>query len=65
VLYYGTGLQEFGTDLGKHLNEIDNTGLIALGFEFFKAGPESGYENAYVNVVQKMNGRWGLKNNSK
>ncbi|MFM2316629.1 MAG: hypothetical protein RLZZ155_961, partial [Bacteroidota bacterium] len=65
VLYYGTGLMQFGTDVGQHLNEIDNTGLIALGFEFFKAGPESGYENAYVNVVQKMNGRWGLKNNSK
>jgi len=65
VLYYGTGLQLFGTEVGKHLNEIDQTGLIALGFEFFKTGPESGYENAYVNVVQKMNGRWGLKNNLK
>lgn len=65
VLYYGTGLQFFGTDLGNHLNEIDQSGLISLGFEFFKTGPESGYENAYVNVVQKMNGRWGLKNNSK
>lgn len=65
VLYYGTGLQLFGTDVGNHLNEIDQSGLIALGFEFFKTGPESGYENAYVNVVQKMNGRWGLKNNLK
>ena len=65
VLYYGTGLQLFGSDVGKHLNEIDQNGLIALGFEFFKTGPESGYENAYVNVVQKMNGRWGLKNNLK
>jgi ABC-type branched-subunit amino acid transport system substrate-binding protein len=65
VLYYGTGLQLFGSDVGKHLNEIDQTGLIALGFEFFKTGPESGYENAFVNVVQKMNGRWGLKNNLK
>jgi len=65
VLYYGTGLQLFGTEVGSHLNEIDSTGLVALGFEFFKTGPESGYENAYVNVVQKMNGRWGLKNNLK
>jgi ABC-type branched-subunit amino acid transport system substrate-binding protein len=65
VLYYGTGLQLFGTDVGNHLNEIDRTGLVALGFEFFKTGPESGYENAYVNVIQKMNGRWGLKNNLK
>jgi LysM repeat protein len=65
VLYYGTGLQLFGTEVGSHLNEIDQTGLIALGFEFFKTGPESGFENAYVNVVQKMNGRWGLKNNLK
>ncbi len=65
VLYYGTGLQLFGSDVGKHLNEIDQSGLISLGFEFFKTGPESGYENAYVNVVQKMNGRWGLKNNLK
>ena len=65
VLYYGTGLQIFGSDVGKHLNEIDQRGLISLGFEFFKTGPESGYENAYVNVVQKMNGRWGLKNNLK
>jgi hypothetical protein len=65
VLYYGTGLQLFGTDVGDHLNEIDPTGLVALGFEFFKTGPESGYENAYVNVIQKMNGRWGLKNNLK
>lgn len=65
VLYYGTGLELFGTDLGNHLNEIDRKGLISLGFEFFKTGPESGYENAFVNVVQKMNGKWGLKNNSK
>jgi ABC-type branched-subunit amino acid transport system substrate-binding protein len=65
VLYYGTGLQQFGTNVGAHLNEIDHSGLVALGFEFFKTGPESGYENAYVNVVQKMNGRWGLKNNLK
>jgi LysM repeat protein len=65
VLYYGTGLQLFGTDVGNHLNEIDQDGLIALGFEFFKTGPESGYENAFVNVVQKMNGKWGLKNNLK
>jgi len=65
VLYYGTGLQLFGTDVGNHLNEIDRAGLVALGFEFFKTGPESGYENAYVNVIQKMNGRWGLKNNLK
>lgn len=65
VLYYGTGLQLFGTEVGNHLNEIDPSGLIALGFEFFKTGPESGYENAYVNVIQKMNGRWGLKNNLK
>ena len=65
VLYYGTGLELFGTDVGNHLNEIDQTGLVALGFEFFKTGPESGYENAYVNVIQKMNGRWGLKNNLK
>ena len=65
VLYYGTGLQLFGTDVGNHLNEIDQTGLVSLGFEFFKTGPESGYENAFVNVVQKMNGRWGLKNNLK
>jgi len=65
VLYYGTGLQQFGTEVGQHLNEIDDSGLIALGFEFFKTGPESGYENAYVNIVQKMNGRWGLKNNLK
>jgi LysM repeat protein/ABC-type branched-subunit amino acid transport system substrate-binding protein len=65
VLYYGTGLQLFGTDVGNHLNEIDQSGLVALGFDFFKTGPESGYENAFVNVVQKMNGRWGLKNNLK
>jgi hypothetical protein len=57
VLYYGTGLQLFGTDVGNHWNEIDQTGLVALGFEFFKTGPESGYENAYVNVIQKMNGK--------
>ena len=65
VLYYGTGLQMFGTEVGNHLNEIDQSGLIALGFEFFKTGPESGYENAFVNVVQKMNGKWGLKSNLK
>jgi len=65
VLYYGTGLQLFGTEIGNHLNEIDESGLLALGFDFFKTGPESGYENAYVKVIQKMNGRWGLKNNLK
>jgi LysM repeat protein/ABC-type branched-subunit amino acid transport system substrate-binding protein len=65
ILFYGTGLMMFGTDLNNHLNDIECPGLIFMGFDFFKTGPESGYENAYVNVVQKMNGRWGLKNNLK
>lgn len=65
LLFYGTGLKMYGTDINNHLNDIECTGLIFMGFDFFKTGPESGYENAYVNVVQKMNGRWGLKNKSK
>ena len=65
LLFYGTGLKMFGTDLNNHLNDIDCPDLIFMGFNFFKTGPETGYENAYVNVVQKMNGRWGLKNKSK
>jgi hypothetical protein len=65
LLFYGTGLKMYGTDLNNHLNDIDCPGLIFMGFNFFKTGPETGYENAYVNVVQKMNGRWGLKNKSK
>ena len=65
ILFYGTGLKMFGTDLNNHLNDVECPGLIFMGFDFFKTGSESGYENAYVNVVQKMNGRWGLKNNSK
>ena len=65
LLFYGTGLKMYGTDLNNHLNDIDCPGLIFMGFNFFKTGPETGYENAFVNVVQKMNGRWGLKNKSK
>jgi LysM repeat protein len=65
LLFYGTGLKMYGTDINNHLNDIECPGLIFMGFSFFKTGPESGYENAYVNVVQKMNGRWGLKNKSK
>jgi LysM repeat protein len=65
ILFYSTGLKMFGTDLNNHLNDVECPGLIFMGFDFFKTGSESGYENAYVNVVQKMNGRWGLKNNSK
>jgi hypothetical protein len=65
ILYYGTGLKMYGTDLNNHLNDIECPGLIFMGFDFFKTGPETGYENAYVSVVQKMNGRWGLKNKSK
>jgi hypothetical protein len=65
IIFYGTGLKMFGTDLNNHLNDIECPGLIFMGFDFFKTGPETGYENAYVNVVQKMNGRWGLKNKSK
>ena len=65
ILFYGTGLKMFGTDLNNHLNDVECPGLIFMGFDFFKTGPKTGYENAYVNVVQKMNGRWGLKNKSK
>jgi hypothetical protein len=64
-LFYGTGLAMFGTDLNNHLNDVECRGLIFMGFDFFKTGSKTGYENAYVNVVQKMNGRWGLKNKSK
>jgi hypothetical protein len=65
ILFYGTGLAMFGTDLNNHLNDVECRGLIFMGFDFFKTGSKTGYENAYVNVVQKMNGRWGLKNKSK
>jgi LysM repeat protein/ABC-type branched-subunit amino acid transport system substrate-binding protein len=51
MLYYGRGLKLFGKLFPEHFAEIDQAGLLANGFDFFKTGAESGYENRHVFIL--------------
>ncbi|MFM7769735.1 MAG: hypothetical protein ACKO8Q_04195, partial [Bacteroidota bacterium] len=62
LLYYGKALLAFGSDFQNHLSEVDGSGLIGMGFDFFSIGENAGYENSFVNVVQKNDGKWIQKN---
>lgn len=51
LLYYGRGLQMFGKTFPNHFAEIPTTGLEGWGFEFYKTGNESGFENKHVFIL--------------
>jgi LysM repeat protein/ABC-type branched-subunit amino acid transport system substrate-binding protein len=51
MMYYGSGLQQFGRNFPNHFNEIKAQHLYAHGFDFIKTGQESGFENQYVSII--------------
>jgi LysM repeat protein/ABC-type branched-subunit amino acid transport system substrate-binding protein len=51
MIYYGSGLQQFGRNFPNHFNEIKAQQLYAHGFDFIKTGQESGFENQYVSII--------------
>ena len=51
MMYYGHGLEEYGSVFPDYFDLIDQGGMIANGFEYVKTGVESGFENHHVFVV--------------
>lgn len=51
MIYYGSGLQQFGRNFPNHLNDIKTNKLYAHGFDYIKTGQESGFENQYVAII--------------
>ncbi len=51
LIYYGTGLKQFGRAFPNHLSDIKVKNLYAHGFDYIKTGNESGFENQYVMIV--------------
>jgi LysM repeat protein/ABC-type branched-subunit amino acid transport system substrate-binding protein len=52
MLYYGLGLLDFGIGFPNHFDQINQKGLLYLGFDFEKTGLESGYENNFAYLLQ-------------
>ncbi len=51
-LYYGTGLLLYGKDFPNHFSELKVQGLQGTGFDFFRTGNESGFENKFYHLLQ-------------
>ncbi len=51
MMYYGSGLQQFGRDFPNHFGEIKVKNLYANGYDYIKTSNESGFENQYVIIV--------------
>ncbi len=54
MLYYGTGLRNFGSEFPLHFAEIEGD-FLASQFNFFRASKDSGFENAGINIVRTDN----------
>lgn len=52
MLYYGTGLMNYGRDFPNHFSEIQVTDLIGTDFNYFKTGSESGFENGHCVILE-------------
>jgi len=50
VMYYGTGLKQYGRAFPNHLEDI-KAGLYGNGYDYFKTSNESGFENQYIILV--------------
>ncbi|MFN0032140.1 MAG: LysM peptidoglycan-binding domain-containing protein [Flavobacteriales bacterium] len=50
MMYYGTGLKQFGRAFPNHFDEIKTT-TYGTGFDYFKTSDEGGFENQYIIVV--------------
>lgn len=54
MLYYGQALQQFGKDFPNHFQEVKAEKLLGTGFNYFKTGNESGFENRYCIVLESV-----------
>jgi ABC-type branched-subunit amino acid transport system substrate-binding protein len=54
MLYYGTGLTNFGSEFPQRFAEIEGD-FLASQFNFFRASKDSGFENAGINIVRTDN----------
>lgn len=52
MLYYGEALQNYGRDFPNYFRDIQAEGLIGAGFDYFKTGSESGFENRHCIVLE-------------
>jgi LysM repeat protein len=52
MLYYGTGLVNFGRDFPNNFSNIQVSGLVGTGFDYFKTGSESGFENRFCKIYK-------------
>ncbi len=52
MLYYGTGLVNHGRDFPNHFSQIKVSGLVGTGFDYFKTGSESGFENRFCRIYR-------------
>ncbi len=50
MMYYGTGLKEFGRAFPNHLSEI-HVNTFGSDFNFFKTSDEGGFENRFVMII--------------
>ncbi len=57
MIYYGQGLGLYGRGLSAHFNEIPQTHLLSLGFDYVKTGPENGSENSHIFVIGHEEGK--------
>ncbi len=51
MMYYGQALNSYGRDFPNHFNEIKASGLQSTGFNYFKTGNESGFENRHCVIL--------------
>lgn len=52
MLYYGTGLVNYGRDFPNNFSNIQVKGLVGTGFDYFKTGSESGFENRFCRIYK-------------
>jgi LysM repeat protein/ABC-type branched-subunit amino acid transport system substrate-binding protein len=52
MLYYGTGLVNYGRDFPNNFSNIKVNGLVGTGFDYFKTGSESGFENRFCKIYR-------------
>lgn len=53
-LFYGEGLLEYGKDFPNHFGDLNVSGLQGTGFEYFRTGNESGFENKFYHLLRTV-----------
>lgn len=62
MMYYCTGLKQFGIAFPNHFDEIKCSELMGNGFNLVKTGDESGFENKHVFIMGTDNFEVVIKN---